>query len=122
MRFYIFTFLPFVALPTALSGLEWEAEVQAQQVIINWGTMTPEAVMERLDALFMPWQESALAQLEFRQYRQLANEPVITYIMTKHVLYLEGWPDPHTQDVRFLNLEIIKGLKCVSVKQDLKSS
>ena len=75
-----------------LSGLVGEAEVQAQQVIMNWGTMTPEVVQERLDALFMPRQESALVQLEFRQYWLLANEPVLTYLMIKRALYLGGWP------------------------------
>ena len=107
---------------TVLSGLEGEAEVQAQQVIMNLGTMIPEAVLERLDALFMPRQESALAQLEFQQYWYLPNEPVLTYLMTKRALYMEGWPDPNTQEIKFLNLETIKGLKCVKRPSPLLSS
>ena len=69
---------------------------------MNWGTMTTEVVMERLAALFMLRQESALAQLEFGQYQHLANEPIFNYIMR------EGSPNSQTQDLKFLNLEINK--------------
>ncbi len=48
-----------------------EAAVQAKQIIIGWQDLSPEEMISRLDGIFMPWQESHLARLEFRQYRQL---------------------------------------------------
>ena len=86
---------------------------------MNWGKLTPDEVWARLDAIFRPRQESGLAQLEFRQYKQMANKPVLTYIMTKCALSLEVWPDQAHHDIKVLNLEIIKGLKCVTIKCDL---
>ncbi|MCP3664268.1 MAG: hypothetical protein GY696_17550 [Gammaproteobacteria bacterium] len=41
-----------------------EPEVQAQQIIMNWGKLTPDEVWARLDAIFRPRQESSLAQLD----------------------------------------------------------
>ena len=67
-----------------------------------------DEMIERIDGIYMPKQESHLARLEFRQYNQHHNEPALTYLANKRVLYNKGWPT--SQDIPFLILEMMKGL------------
>ena len=61
-----------------MEALKGKAAVQAQQIIIGWPDLSPEEMISRLEGSFMPRQESHLARLEFRQYRQLPNKSAPT--------------------------------------------
>ncbi len=56
-----------------MEALQGEAAVQAQQIIKGWQGFTADEIFVRLDGIFMSWQESHLARLKFRQYRQHPN-------------------------------------------------
>ena len=100
-----------------IKALKGEAAIQGQQVIFGWKNYTEDELIEQLDGIFMPKQESHLARLEFRQYCQHPNEPSLTYLANKRVLYNKGWPT--SQDIPFLILEMMKVFCSLPVKRDL---
>ena len=77
-------------------------------MILGWENYAADEMIKRLVGIFMPKLESHLARLEFRQYRQHPNEPALTYLANKRVLYNKGWPT--NQDISFLIAETLKGL------------
>ena len=100
-----------------IEELKGQAAIQGQQVILGWENYAADEMIKRLVGIFMPKLESHLARLEFRQYRQHPNEPALTYLANKRVLYNKGLPT--NQDIFFLISEALKGLCSFQVKRDV---
>ncbi len=100
-------------------GLRSEAAAQAEMVEEESENLTVEQIWTRLDSLFAPIQESVLSQQEFKQYSQQPSQPAISYLQNKRTLYRAGWPNPESQDLKFLYCEMIKGLASTAIKKQL---
>ncbi|MCP3664782.1 MAG: hypothetical protein GY696_20190 [Gammaproteobacteria bacterium] len=57
-------------------ALPGEGAIQGQHITKASGGLTADQMIERLDSVFMPKQESSLARLEFKQYKQHPDKPV----------------------------------------------
>ena len=50
-------------------------------------------MLAELDKIFMPKTESALAQREFKEYKQHPDEPVLMYFAAKKALWDKAYTD-----------------------------
>ncbi|MCP3668079.1 MAG: hypothetical protein GY696_37250, partial [Gammaproteobacteria bacterium] len=70
-----------------------EAAVAAQSVTKDSRVQTVEQMLTELDKIFMPKTESALAQREFKEYKQHPEEPAIMYFAAKKALWDKAYTD-----------------------------
>ncbi|MCP3661912.1 MAG: hypothetical protein GY696_05345 [Gammaproteobacteria bacterium] len=79
-----------LAIKEALRG---EAAIQAQHVTKASRYLSADQMIEELDKIFMPKQESSLAGQEFLDYKQHPAEPAQAYFANKLILFDKGYPD-----------------------------
>ncbi|MCP3665512.1 MAG: hypothetical protein GY696_23950 [Gammaproteobacteria bacterium] len=98
-------------------ALRGEAAIQAQGVTKASRYLTAEEMIEELDKIFMPKQESALARQEFMDYKQHPDEPALAYFANKRILFDKGYPNE--TNLSFLLLQTQEGLCSRPVKRSL---
>ena len=55
--------------------------------------LSADQMIEELDKIFMPKQESSLARQEFQDYKQHPDKSALAYFVNKLILFEKGWPE-----------------------------